>query len=87
MPPVSLWFSWPEVWVRGAYAYTSPEVTQDSLLYPIKEKLENIEEKIQITPGSKKQNFILKISPIEAEFESVQKKKAMSKKKKLLINK
>ena len=58
----------------GAYAYTSPEVTQDSLLYPIKEKLENIEEKIQITPEAKAKFYLKNIARREAEFESVQKK-------------
>lgn len=54
----------------GAYAYTSPEVTEGSVLYPIKEKLENIEEKIQITPEAKAKFYLKKIQRREAEREA-----------------
>lgn len=65
----------------GAYAYTSPEVTQDSLLYPIKEKLENIEEKIQITPEAKAKFYLKKIERREAEIVVVKKQNSKTKEK------
>lgn len=51
----------------GAYAYTSPQVTEGSILYPIKEKLENIEEIAQITPEAKARFYLKKIERREEE--------------------
>lgn len=58
----------------GAYAYTSPAVTEGSVLYPIKDKLENIEEIIQITPEAKAKFYLKKIERREAEREVLKKK-------------
>ncbi len=43
-----------------AYAYTSVHVTDGSALYPIKQTLENVEEKMQWSP-ERKATFYLKI--------------------------
>lgn len=64
----------------GAYAYTSPEVTQDSILYPIKERLENIEEIAQITPEAKANFYLKKIERRTEEKVVLQKKNVEIKK-------
>ena len=51
----------------GAYAYSSPVVTEGSILYPIKEKLEKIEEIAQITPEAKAKFYLKKIERREVE--------------------
>ena len=58
----------------GAYAYTSPEVTEGSILYPIKQKLENIEERARTTPEAKAKFYLKKIERREAEREAIKKK-------------
>lgn len=58
----------------GAYAYTSPAVTEGSIFYPIKDKLENIEEKIQITPEAKAKFYLKKIERREEEKKTLRKK-------------
>jgi hypothetical protein len=58
----------------GAYAYTSPKVTEGSVLYPIKEKLENIEEIAKITPEARAKFYLKKIERREAEFEAIKKR-------------
>ena len=45
----------------GAYAYTSPQVTEGNVLYPIKQNLEKIEEIAQITPEAKAKFYLKKI--------------------------
>ncbi len=57
----------------GVYAYTNPEVTAGSVLFPIKEGLENIEEKIQITPEAKAKFYLKKIERREMERAAIQK--------------
>lgn len=53
----------------GAYAYTSPTVTEGSVLYPIKNQLESIEEIAQITPEAKARFYLKKIERREVERE------------------
>ncbi len=64
----------------GAYAYTSPEVTEGSVLYPIKEKLESIEEIAQITPEAKAKFYLKKIERREEEKVVLKKKNVELKK-------
>ena len=52
----------------GAYAYVSPEVTEDSVLYPVKQKLEVVEERVfNRTPEAKAQFYLKQIARREAE--------------------
>lgn len=51
----------------GAYAYVSPEVTEGTLLYPVKQALEKLEESAQITPAAKAKFYLKKISRRAAE--------------------
>lgn len=53
----------------GVYAYTSPTVTEGSVLYPIKNQLESIEEIAQITPEAKARFYLKKIERREVERE------------------
>ncbi len=51
----------------GVYAYSSPQVTDGTVLYPVKQSIERVEEKLQTTP-EKKAAFLLKqIDRREAE--------------------
>jgi hypothetical protein len=58
----------------GAYAYTSPDVTEGTILYPIKQNIENVEEKLQITPEAKAKFLLKKIQKREQEAVVMQKK-------------
>jgi hypothetical protein len=51
----------------GAYAYASPEVTDGSVLYPVKQALETVEEKIKLTPEAKAQFYLKQIARRQAE--------------------
>ncbi len=52
----------------GAYAYVSPEVTEDSILYPVKQKLEAVEERVfNRTPEAKAKFYLKQIARREAE--------------------
>ncbi len=51
----------------AAYAYTSPEVTEGTALYPVKQALENAEEKLKFTPQAKAQFYVKKIQRRQAE--------------------
>ena len=51
----------------GAYAYTSPEVADGTVLYPIKQQLESVEEKFKLTPQAKTQFQLKKLQRREAE--------------------
>ncbi|MBI2037707.1 MAG: hypothetical protein HYT15_02115 [Candidatus Magasanikbacteria bacterium] len=55
----------------GAYAYNSPEVTEGTPLYSIKEALENVEEITRITPEAKAKFYLKKIERREAEREVI----------------
>ncbi len=58
----------------GAYAYTSPQVTEGNVLYPIKQNLEKIEEIAQITPEAKAKFYLKKIERREEEKVVLKKK-------------
>lgn len=51
----------------GAYAYVSPEVTEGSPLYPLKRVLEQVEEKLQRTPGAQARFYLKQLERREAE--------------------
>ncbi|MBI5729001.1 MAG: hypothetical protein HY983_02040 [Candidatus Magasanikbacteria bacterium] len=51
----------------GAYAYTSPEVTEGTILYPVKRAIEQVEEKIKTTPEAKAAFYLKQITRREAE--------------------
>jgi hypothetical protein len=58
----------------GAYAYASPDVTEGTMLYPIKQNIENVEEKFQFTPEAKAKFLLKKIKRREQEAEIVRKR-------------
>ncbi|SRR3989339_2054192 len=72
-----VWFKWSAVGVMsllvvaslgtGVYAYNSPEVTEGTLLYPVKQKLEQAEEAIQIRPEAKAKFYLKQLARREAE--------------------
>lgn len=51
----------------GAYAYTSADVTEGNILYPVKKTIETVEEKVQRTPEAKAQFYLKQIARREAE--------------------
>lgn len=51
----------------GVYAYSSPEVTTGTLLYPLKQTIENAEEMTKQTPEAKAKFLLKKIQRREAE--------------------
>lgn len=51
----------------AVFAYTNPTVTNGTPLYPLKQKMEDVEEKLQRTPSDKAQFYLKKISRREAE--------------------
>ena len=51
----------------GVYAYVSPDVTDGTPLYPVKQTLEKVEEKLQNTPEKKAEFYLKKIARREAE--------------------
>ncbi len=53
--------------IASAYAYTSPEVTEGTILYPLKKKLEAAEAGLQRTPEQKAAFLVKKIERREAE--------------------
>ncbi len=55
----------------SAYAYNSPEVTEGTPLYSIKEALEDVEEITKITPEAKAKFYLKKIERREAEREVI----------------
>ncbi len=56
----------------GAYAYTSPDVTEGNILYPIKQTLEQVEEKTKHTPEAKAQFYLKQLSRREAEKKTLE---------------
>jgi hypothetical protein len=60
----------------GAYAYTSPEVTNGTVLYPVKQALEKVEEATKHTPEAKAAFYVKQIERREAEERVVKKKSA-----------
>lgn len=71
----------------GAYAYSSPEITEGSALYPIKQAIETVEEVTKITPEAKAEFYLKKIERREAEKEILQKKVIVAEIKKDLKSK
>jgi hypothetical protein len=61
----------------GAYAYSSASVTEGTPLYPVKQHLENIEEKIQFTPEAKAHFYLKKIERREAEVVQMKKQQKL----------
>ncbi len=59
----------------GVYAYASPNVSEGTVLYPLKEQIENIEEKLQTTPEKKAKFYLKKVERREAELKVLSAKK------------
>lgn len=57
----------------GAYAYSSPKVTEGTKLYAIKQKIERVEEKLKFTPTAKAKFYLKQINKREAEKRVLQK--------------
>lgn len=55
----------------GAYAYVSPEVTEGTALYPLKQAVETVEEAIKITPEAKAKFYLKQIKRREREKEKL----------------
>lgn len=53
--------------VTGAYAYTSPDVTIGTPLYQVKQQIEKVEEKVQVTPEAKAKFLLKQVERREAE--------------------
>ncbi len=51
----------------GAYAYASPTVGPDSILYPVKRQIETVEERLQRTPNAKAEFYLKTIRKRESE--------------------
>jgi len=72
-----IWFRWSMVGVvsllivaslsTGVYAYNSPQVTEGTPLYAIKQKIEKVEESIKKTPEAKTKFLIKTMARREAE--------------------
>ncbi|TSC84732.1 MAG: trichohyalin [Parcubacteria group bacterium Gr01-1014_13] len=57
----------------AVYAYNSPEVTEGTTFYPIKQVIETVEEVVQITPEAKAKFYLKKIERREAERKVLEK--------------
>ncbi|MFA5062122.1 MAG: DUF5667 domain-containing protein [Patescibacteria group bacterium] len=60
--------------VTGSYAYTSPDVTEGTPLYPIKQEIEKVEETVQVTPEAKAKFLLKQIDKREAEAVVIKKR-------------
>jgi len=58
----------------SAYAYTSPEVVEGNLLYPIKTVVEKVEETLSVTPAMKTKYYIRQLDRRYQEAAVVEKK-------------
>ena len=58
----------------GVYAYYSPEVTEGSALYPVKNTIEKIEEKIKRTPEAQAKFYLKQLQRREAEKKILEEK-------------
>lgn len=58
----------------GAYAYSSSNVTEGSLLYPVKKAVEKVEEKIKKTPVAKAKFYLKQIERRESERKVLEKR-------------
>ena len=57
----------------ATYAYTSPEVTEGTVLYPVKKAMERVEEATKFTPEAKAKFILKTIERREAEKEELKK--------------
>lgn len=55
----------------GAYAYVSPEVTEGTMLYPLKQAVESVEEAAKITPEARAKFYLKQIKRREREKEKM----------------
>lgn len=58
----------------GAYAYYSPEVTEGSMLYPVKNTIEKIEEKTKRNPEAQAKFYLKQLQRREAEKKRLEEK-------------
>ena len=58
----------------GAYAYYSPEVTEGSVLYPVKNTIEKIEEKTKRNPEAQAKFYLKQLQRREAEKKRLEEK-------------
>jgi len=58
----------------GVYAYSSPEVTEGAVLYPIKKAIENVEARTKRTPEARAKFKLKQIERREAEKSVLEKK-------------
>lgn len=58
----------------GAYAYYSPEVTEGSILYPVKNTIEKIEEKTKRNPEAQAKFYLKQLQRREAEKKRLEEK-------------
>lgn len=63
----------------GTYAYTSVEVTEGSILYPVKQVIEDVEEITKVSPEAKAEFYLKKIQRREAEREVLKQKSLVKK--------
>ena len=59
----------------GAYAYYSPEVTEGSALYPVKNTIEKLEEKTKRNPEAQAKFYLKQLQRREAEKKRLEEKK------------
>lgn len=60
--------------VTCSYAYSSPDVTEGTPLYPIKQEIEKVEETVQVTPEAKAKFLLKQIDKREAEVVVMEKR-------------
>lgn len=66
----------------GAYAYSNPGITEGTVLYPVKQAMEDIEEITKVTPEAKAQFLLKQITRREAEKKVLQKQNIVKKSEK-----
>ena len=62
----------------GVYAYNSPEVTEGSVLYPVKQAIETVEEVTKVTPEAKAKFYLKKIERRQAERKALERENKIS---------
>ncbi len=60
----------------GTYAYTAPQVTEGKILYPIKKKIEFVEEKLSRSPRAKANFYLKSIEKREQEKKIMEEEKS-----------
>lgn len=63
----------------GTYAYGSSQITEGTMLYPVKQIIEHIEEVTKVTPEAKAQFLLKQIERRQAEKQVLQKKHVIKK--------